>query len=224
MIIAILGAECTGKSWLAERLAKGLADATGLPTVAVPEELRAWCDLMGRTPRREEQAGLAQAQQRAIEAALLQHPIVIADTTPLMIAIHSLHYFNDDGLMAGTLAWQEQQVAHTLLALPDLAWQADGIQRDGPEVQAKVHTLVRRALIEHRLPWSSVGGMEQARLDAAMDAVAPLARALPSPRKGMFSRLLNRNADPKARAWQCERCDDPDCEHRLQTMTPPALS
>lgn len=224
MIVAILGAECTGKSWLAEQLATALREATGLSCVAVPEALRSWCDRMGRTPQAHEQAALADDQRAAIEAAEHQHAIVVADTTSLMIAIHSQHYFNDDSLTAAALAWHAQRVAHTLLALPDLPWQADGIQRDGPEVQAKVHARVRKALIDHRLPWSSVGGADQARLDAAMDAVAPLARALPSPRQGMFSRLMNRNADASARAWRCERCDDPDCEHQLRAQSPPSVS
>ncbi|MEP7280445.1 MAG: hypothetical protein ABI696_00590 [Rubrivivax sp.] len=54
-----------------------------------------------------------------------------------------------------------------------------------------------------------------ATLQSALDAVAPLLRALPAPRDGLFTRLAARNAAPAARAWRCERCDDPLCEQRV---------
>ncbi|MEO7245109.1 MAG: hypothetical protein ABIX12_08175 [Rubrivivax sp.] len=54
-----------------------------------------------------------------------------------------------------------------------------------------------------------------ATLQSALDAVAPLLRALPAPRDGLFTRLAARNAAPAARVWRCERCDDPLCEQHV---------
>ena len=64
-LIAIVGAESTGKTALAQALAGRLSG------VAVPELLRAWCDREGRTPRPDEQADIAAAQTAAIDAAAL---------------------------------------------------------------------------------------------------------------------------------------------------------
>lgn len=218
LLIAILGAECTGKSALAQALAARLQQDTGLRITWVEELLRGWCVSHGRTPTRGEQGALAAAQSDAIEQALALHDVVVADTTSLMTALYSLHYFDDESLMADAAAWH-RRAAITLVAAPDLPWQADGILRDGPEVQRRVHGLVRHALVAHALPWSLVQGEGDARVESALDAVAPLVRGLPTPRSGLFSRLLGRNAEPAARSWRCERCDDPDCEHAARQLS-----
>jgi nicotinamide riboside kinase len=214
-VIALLGAESTGKTTLARELAQRLADATGLRVACVPEHLRAWCDTHGRTPRRDEQAGIARTQDDAIDAAASTHDIVVADTTSVMTAIYSRLIFDDDTLEPPAVAFMRARVAITLLMALDLPWQADGFQRDGPQVQTPVTAMLRALLIDHGLTWSIVGGTGAARTEAALDAVAPLVRGLPANRRGLFTRLDERNAQASARTWRCERCDDPDCEHML---------
>ena len=215
MKIAIVGAESTGKSALAVALADALADATGLRVVAVAEWLRLWCEREGRTPRREEQHAIALETQARIEAAAATHDVVVCDTTALMTAVYSDLLFADRSLDAMAVAHQ-RSMALTLLTALDLPWVADAHQRDGPHVRGPVDDRVRALLIDHALPWALVAGTGPARLQAALDAVAPLLRAHPSPRRGLFSRLLDRNAAPQARAWSCADCDDPDCEHALR--------
>ena len=56
-VIALLGAESTGKTTLAAALGVALA-AEGRDAVVVDEYLREFCAREGRTPRRDEQAGL----------------------------------------------------------------------------------------------------------------------------------------------------------------------
>jgi nicotinamide riboside kinase len=220
--IAIVGAESTGKSTLAVDLAEALRTQTGLAATAVPEWLRAWCEREGRTPRPEEQAAIAAEQQRRIDEAADRHAIVVCDTTPLMTAVYSRLLFDDRSLDAPAVAWQ-RSAALTLLTANDLPWVADGLQRDGPHVREPVDALLRELLIGHGLPFASVAGLGPARLAAAMDAVAPLARALAAPRRGLFTRLDARNAEPAARAWSCEFCDDPGCEHRLRRAAGPGV-
>ena len=65
--IAIVGAESTGKSELAQALARHLASDFGLRAACVGEYLREWCDAHGRTPRADEQLGIAQEQQRQLD-------------------------------------------------------------------------------------------------------------------------------------------------------------
>ena len=215
---AIVGAESTGKSTLASALASALVEATGLPCTAVPEFLRAWCDREGRTPQAHEQPGIAAEQQLRIEAAAAQHTIVVCDTTPLMTAIYSQLLFKDASLDADAISFQRTMSLSLLTAL-DLPWVPDGLQRDGPQVRAPVDAALRGMLIGQRLPFALVAGQGPARVQTAMDAVAPLLRGLPSPKRGLFTRLDERNASPAARPWSCEWCDDPACaalEHALR--------
>jgi nicotinamide riboside kinase len=210
--VAIVGAESTGKTELAEALAWRIEKHTGLPCAAVPEHLRAWCERAGRTPRRDEQAAIAAAQSAAIDAAAATHAVVVCDTTALMTAVYSRLLYDDASLIDAAVAWQ-RGCAITLLTALDLPWVADGLQRDGPHVREPVDRALRELLVGHRLPWAVVGGAGAARADSALDAVAPLLRGQAAPRRGLFSRLAERNAEAAARPWTCENCDDPGCEH-----------
>jgi nicotinamide riboside kinase len=137
---------------------------------------------------------------------------VVCDTTALMTAVYSRLLF-DDRSLEPMAAMHHLRFPLTLLTALDLPWVADGLQRDGPQVQAPVDALVREFLITHGLRWSLVSGTGTARLQSALDAVAP--------RRGLFTRLEQRNAEPAARAWSCNLCDDPGCEHRLRGGTVP---
>ncbi|WP_157264453.1 AAA family ATPase [Azohydromonas aeria] len=214
-VIALLGAESTGKTALAQALAGRLARDTGLSVAWVPEVLREWCEREGRTPRPDEQAGIAQAQAARIEAAAAAHDLVVADTTPLMTAAYSEFLFDDRSLHAMAADFQ-RRCAATLLTALDLPWVADGLQRDGAHVRAPVDRLVRGLLLAHGLSWSVVHGTGEARLEAALDALSPWLRTLPAPRAGLFTRLRQREAAQPAWRWACEDCDDPQCEHALR--------
>lgn len=224
--IAIVGAESTGKTALAQALAARIATLTGLRCTWVGEHLRAWCDAHGRTPQPDEQAGIALAQQALIDGAAADHDVVVCDTTPLMTAVYSAWLFNDASLQA--MAVQLQRRCHlTLLTALDIGWAPDPL-RDGPHVRVPVDNCIRGLLIGHGLPWALVSGQGTARVESALDAVAPLLRQLLATRSGaqhgqpavasaggLFSRLANRDAAQPAWRWACAHCDAPDCEHRL---------
>ena len=211
-VIAIVGAESTGKSTLAVALAARIGEQTGLRCAVVGEFLREWCDREGRTPRIDEQMAIAQEQQRRIAAAAADHDIVVADTTPLMVAIYSQLLFDDDTLLPIAVAAQ-RSAAHTLLTALDLPWVPDGHQRDGEHVRAPVDRRLRARMLEYGLAWSVVGGQGAARLDQAFDAITPLLTTLAAPSAGLFTRLAERDAAMPAWRWACEKCDVPDCEH-----------
>lgn len=163
-LVALLGAECTGKSTLAEALAEHFK--AGL----VSEYLREWSAARGRTPQSHEQAAIAAEQAARIEAAAREHELVICDTTPLITALCSEHYFNDPTLTAGALAFQ-RRCDLTLLCAPDLPWEADGIMRDGPGVRAAFDARLRDVLAAHGLDWVDIAGNDAARLAAALAAI-----------------------------------------------------
>ena len=164
MIVALLGAECTGKSTLAEALARHFN--AGLVT----EYLREWCDTHDRTPQQHEQAHIAAEQAARIEAAAREHELVICDTTPLITALCSEHYFGDASLTAQALAFQ-RRCDLTLLCAPDLPWQADGFLRDGPAVRERFDARIRAALAAGGIAWVDIGGTDAERTDAAIAAI-----------------------------------------------------
>ena len=214
--IAIVGAESTGKTALACALAVELSTLTGLRCTWVGEWLRSWCEREGRTPRPDEQAAIARRQQALIDEAAAAHDLVVCDTTPLMTAVYSGLLFDDRGLDAYAVE-QQRRCQLTLLTALDIAWQPDGLQRDGPQVRTPVDNRLRALLTGHALPWSLVAGQGAARLAAAVDAVAPLLRDRPLPATGLFTRLAARDAAGLAEAaawrWVCDSCDDAACEH-----------
>ncbi len=167
--IALIGAECTGKTTLAQAL------AAELPALWLPEALREFCDREGRTPRPDEQAALMREQMLREARARAQAERagvqwVICDSTPLVTALYSVMLFGDHSLLAAGLVHQRRH-SLTLLADTDLPWAPDGIQRDGPTVRARFQQLLRTTLREHGLAYVTVRGNETARLAAALEAV-----------------------------------------------------
>ena len=71
LVVALLGAESTGKTTLARALAEALAHETGEAATWVPETLLEWCEAAGRTPRADEQLAIAQAQHARAVAGLV---------------------------------------------------------------------------------------------------------------------------------------------------------
>ena len=209
LVIAIVGAESSGKTTLAHALQARLASA-GLASAAVGEVLREFCDRHRRTPRQDEQAQIATEQSRRIEAAALAgHAAVVADTTALMTAIYSEQVFGDTSLYPMAEAWH-RRCDITLVTALDLPWQADGLQRDGAHVREPVDRLLRAALQRMALPFAVVSGHGAARLDAAWRAVR---RAFDPAPGGAED-----DASPAPR-WHCERCGDAACERHL-LLTP----
>ena len=198
-IIAILGAESTGKTSLSTALAASLAGA-GMDVCVVPEQLRLFCAERGRTPRADEQAALAQAQSLQIRRAADRHAVVVTDTTALMTAVYSELLFDDRSLYDDALS-QHRACHLTLVTGLDLPWVADGIQRDGPQAQLPVDTCLRVVLQARGVPFSVVYGAGQARLEAALAAVWRCLRPQPEPA-----------ADEPRWRWICRHCGDGACE------------
>jgi nicotinamide riboside kinase len=219
--IAIVGAESTGKSSLAEALAQRLAGEFGLACAVVGETLREWCALHGRTPRPEEQRGIAEEQQRRIDAAASgPFDVVLCDTTALMIAVYSELLFEDGSLVEFGRAAQAG-ADFTLLTALDLPWVADGLMRDGPHVREPVDRLVRGHLAACGCTWAVVAGTGEDRCTQAVDALRPLLARVRGGEagSGLFSSLLASGNGAARAPASCERCDDPACE--LRSLQPP---
>jgi len=201
--IALLGAESTGKTELSHALAARLHQP-GRRVEVVGEVLREWCMREGRTPRPEEQLPIAQEQERRVDEAAGRADLVIADTTALMVAIYSAMLFKDGTLYQFALERQRSYDA-TLLTGLDLPWVADGLQRDGPHVREPVDALLRAMLHEAGIGYRVIYGRGAERLAGALDAIASITGVAPATTvRGEWR-------------WACDKCSDPQCEHRLFT-------
>jgi len=158
--IAILGAESTGKSTLADALARRYG------TLWVPEYLREFVDVHGRVPHEDDQPGIARTQL-AREDAMAARPdaraFLFCDTTPLMTAVYSRIYWGrvPPALLALEAA---HDYALTLVAAPDLPWVPDGLMRDSDEVRQRVHAQLVAVLAERGIPYVLVEGELEERV------------------------------------------------------------
>ena len=168
-IVALLGAESTGKTTLAGEIGAVLI-GRGVRVAVVGEALREFCTAHGRTPRREEQAAIADEQARRIDAASTDAEIVVADTTAQTIAVYSDFVFGDPSLYAQAEA-RQARCDLTLLTALDLPWLPDGLQRDGAHVREPVDALLRASLARAGVAFETIAGSGPARLQAALAAI-----------------------------------------------------
>ena len=176
-LICLIGAECTGKTTLAQALAQQMGG------LWVPEYLRHFTQAHGRTPQRAEQLQILQEQLRleteALELARQQgYPVVFCDTAPLLTAVYSDCVFGDASLYPQARS-QHARYALTLFLQPDLPWQADGLQRDGVQARAAVHQAIERVLDaggDEAWPVVRIAGTAAQRLALASNAVACVVR------------------------------------------------
>ena len=207
--IAIVGAESTGKTWLARTLTEVLRER-GQSVHCVEEHLRRWCEREGRTPHPHEQLAIAQAQATAVLA--VASGTVIVDTTPLVTAVYSHQLFSDEGLYA--MAMEHQRLYDvTLVTGLDIAWEAQWM-RDSAQARVPIDAKLRDALGRSGIGYRVIYGKGLDRLNNAL-----LAMGLPPEsdqdwqRRESVQFALNQGRTP----WLCEKCSDPDCEHRLFT-------
>jgi NadR type nicotinamide-nucleotide adenylyltransferase len=150
--VAILGAESSGKSTLAQALAEHYQ------TLWVPEYLREFVETSGRVPREEDQFGIARTQRENEEvAASKASGFLFCDTTPMMTAIYSRWYWGrvDAGLAALDAA---HPYGLTIVTAPDGPWMPDGLQRESPEVRQRVHEQLLALLEERKIAYALVEG------------------------------------------------------------------
>lgn len=204
MKIAVVGAQNSGKTSLAKALASSLS-ARGQPAFCVPDALPEWCLRHGRPPLSHEQVALAEEQVRRVENATPTAMLVV-DSTALMTAIHSDLLFGDASLYARALEHQ-RDFDLTLLTGLDLSWPAGGMHDQERLARETVDGRLRQLLDEQAMKYAVVYGSGSRRAACAVQALAHH-----SGLTGLRSGLLQR-------PWQgyCEKCSDPECEHRLFT-------
>ena len=158
--VAILGTASSGKSTLAGAL------AGRYQTLWVPEYLREFVDTAGRVPVAGDQFHIA-ATQRAREDAAAQQAsrYLFCDTTPLMTAVYSRHYFGGIDAQLERLASSHlQDYDITLVTAPDIPWVADGLQRESEAVSVTINRMLLDELALRGIPYLSISGDPAQRL------------------------------------------------------------
>jgi len=196
LTVTLLGGESSGKTTLAQAL-QPLLQAQGLACTLVSEQLRSWCEARAQTDAIETAAHSAETQ------------VVLADTTELVIAAYSELYFADRSLWPAAIE-QQRRYSLTLLMGLDLPWVPDGLFRDGPAVRAATDTVLRRELQAAGIPFQTLYGPLALRAQQALRAIGTALQRPLTPRDASW--------EQGRRPWSCEKCSDPDCEHKLFTQ------
>jgi HTH-type transcriptional repressor of NAD biosynthesis genes len=156
--VAILGGESSGKTTLAQALAKRL------DTVWAPEYGRElWVQRAGQL-HPGDFLGIARSQVvREQQLAVDARGVLLCDTTPLT----TLFYAQDAGgvVDAALEALAAREYDHVVVCAPDFDFVQDGTRR-GAEFRARQHAWYLRTLADRGVAFTLVAGRLEARVDA----------------------------------------------------------
>ncbi len=163
--IVLTGAESTGKSTLADKLARHYAEpctgeyvrehVAGLDRPLGPQDL----DPIAKGQIAEEDRGLVHAR------ALVFH-----DTNLLSSIVYARHYFDESQPWVEE-AFAARSYALYLLCMPDIPWVPDAGQRESPQARAQLHRVFTETLERRRLPYVRIAGESSDRFRAAIAAI-----------------------------------------------------
>lgn len=158
LVICVTGAECTGKSTLAARLAGNL----GMPLVV--EAARDYLSDRARYQAADLLA-IARAQIALEEQALGHGRPVVADTDLSVIQVWWEEKYG--ALPPDLLTLLEARSARRyLLMAPDLPWEFDPL-RENPHDRPRLHQRYREILEAGPFPWAEISGHGDRRLRSA---------------------------------------------------------
>jgi len=147
-------------------------------------------------------AGAANTGKSQLAAALIQallasklNAVVVVANTPALLAGLARH---DLTLLMG-LQTRATPKTHKTSQFPTATQEAEDLS-------------IRAALAHAALPYRVIYGAFEERLAQAIQAAERLL-----PRAGRPPRLGSYANKPSAWVWLCDKCSDPQCEHRLLT-------
>jgi NadR type nicotinamide-nucleotide adenylyltransferase len=163
--VAIVGSASSGKTTLAAALAERYG------ALWVPEYLREFVDTVQRVPVEDDQIHIAQTQVEREDATFVRGgKYIFCDTTPLMTAVYSRHYFGGirpdlEALLAS------RRYGLTLVCAADLPWVPDGLHRESQDVSSIINRLLDEELAARGIPFVRIGGPLEERLKQVAKAL-----------------------------------------------------
>ena len=164
--VILIGSECTGKTTLAEKLARHFG------TVWSAEAVREYLDRKGRPLTSGDVDAIAHDQIELEDGALgeaerMDRTIVIHATNLLSTWIYACHYYGDAPI------WIHEEVRLRpydlyLLMDIDVPWKADG-QRDRPDRREEMHKLFLRELSKIQCNFHLISGTPERRFSKAIE-------------------------------------------------------
>ncbi|HYM59664.1 MAG TPA: AAA family ATPase [Thermoanaerobaculia bacterium] len=170
--VVITGSECTGKTTLAEALARHYR------TAWVPEFGRTYIDRKNAPFEPGDIRAIVEGQVASEDlAARAANKLLILDTDLISTAVYSAHYFGEaPEIIVSTLAGRKRADLY-LLADIDVPWVADGLHRDRETMREDMQELFRDALRARGQAWVNVRGTRDERMRSAIEAIDALFRA-----------------------------------------------
>jgi len=163
--VVVIGAESTGKTTMVRRLARHY------DTVWLPEYGREYIDKKQAPPELADILKIARGHLAGEEAlARKANRILICDTDLIVTRILSEYYF---GTCPGEVRRASYQRTYDLYLLTDMdfPWEADPLQREGPEIREMLHNRFRNELEQRNLPHRIISGSIEERLKIATSAI-----------------------------------------------------
>ncbi len=166
--IAIVGVEATGKSTLAENLAKHYQ------SIWVQEYAREYLNNLGRKYTFDDVLQIAKAQHKLINENIAKNPslpIIFIDTELLVTHIWCEYVFGKShSWIAEKLSKQTYDLY--LLCNIDLPWEADPL-REQPDIEKRkeIHKLYEFYLQKLRFPYVLIEGKAEERMHKAIKAI-----------------------------------------------------
>jgi nicotinamide riboside kinase len=166
--ICVAGAESTGKSWLAARIAAHFG------VVAVTEYARAYCATHGNDLTMALLVHVGQVQDSNVRGAVMTSfnagaPLVVADTDAIVTSVWA-------GFSGQPLdPWFDGDLFESDLYLVmenDLPWEDDGVRIQTEQRQRdRFRTALTRELDRRKLRWVGIAGTGEKRFERALSAI-----------------------------------------------------
>lgn len=163
--IAVVGPESTGKSTMANYLAKELG------TVCVPEYARYYCKNLNNQYTLQDETNMFYGQV-ALEEALTpsaNHGLLVCDTTILTVKIWSDHLFGHTPAEVTDEIRSRKYDLYLLMDI-DLPWEDDPL-RDFPTERAHFMQVWKEELNALQAEYEIISGLEETRLQNGLNAV-----------------------------------------------------
>lgn len=163
--IAVVGPESTGKSTMANYLAKELG------TVCVPEYARYYCKNLNNQYTLQDETNMFYGQVALEEAltASANHGLLVCDTTILTVKIWSDHLFGHTPAEVTDEIRSRKYDLYLLMDI-DLPWEDDPL-RDFPTERAHFMQVWKEELNALQAEYEIISGREDARLQNGLNAV-----------------------------------------------------